>query len=81
MPKARRSSYNLAFKLTVVAEAVVNNSEITRDNGSLLAKRSSESLNGGLKMSAQPKAMGCYLPKYPELDNNTGLVFRAEKSR
>ena len=32
-------------------------------------------------MSAKPKAMGCYryLPKYPELDNNTGLVFRAEK--
>ena len=32
-------------------------------------------------MSAKQKAKGCYLPKYPELDNNTGLVFRAEKSR
>ena len=44
MPKARRSSYNLAFKLKVLAEAeaVENNSEITRDNGSLLVKRSSE---------------------------------------
>ena len=59
----------------------MNNSAITRDNGSLLAKRSSEPLNGELKMSAKPKAMGCYLPKYPELNNNTGLVFRAEKSR
>ena len=35
MPKARRSSYNLAFKLKIVteAEAVENNSEITREYG------------------------------------------------
>ena len=35
MPKVRRSSYNLAFKLKVVAEAeaVKNNSEIARDCG------------------------------------------------
>ena len=37
--------------------------------------------NGELKMSAKQKAMGCYSPKYPELDNIAGLVFRAEKSR
>ena len=34
-------------------------------------------LNGELKMSAKPKAMGCYSPKYPELDNNAGLVFKS----
>ena len=35
MPKARRSSYSMAFKLKVVAEAeaVENNSEIARDYG------------------------------------------------
>ena len=35
MPKARRSSYNLAFKLKIVAEAeaVENNSEIAREYG------------------------------------------------
>ena len=44
MPKACRSSYNLAFKLKVVAEAVENLSGITRGNDSLLAKRSSEPL-------------------------------------
>ena len=35
MPKARRSSYNMAFKLKVVAEAeaVKNNSEIACDYG------------------------------------------------
>ena len=87
MPKAWRSSYNLAFKLKLVAEAVDNKSAITRDNGSLLAKRSGEPLpgktqvNGELKMSAKRTAKGCHSPKYPELDNNTGLVFRAEKSR
>ena len=35
MPKVRRASYNLAFKLKVVAEekAVENNSEIARNYG------------------------------------------------
>ena len=35
MPKARSSSYNMAFKLKVVAEAeaVENNSEIAREYG------------------------------------------------
>ena len=35
MPKARRSSYNMAFKLKAVAEAeaVENNSEIAREYG------------------------------------------------
>ena len=35
MPKVRRTSYNLAFKLKVVAEekAVENNSEIARNYG------------------------------------------------
>ena len=35
MPKARRSSYSMAFKLKVVAEAeaVENNSEIASDYG------------------------------------------------
>ena len=80
MPKACCSSFNLAFQLKAVAEAeaIENNSEINRDNGSLLVKRSSL-FSGELKMSAKRKAMGCYWPKYPELDNNTGLVFRAEK--
>ena len=35
MPKARHTSYNLAFKLKIVAkaEAVENNSEIAREYG------------------------------------------------
>ena len=64
MPKVRRTSYNMAFKLKVVAEAeaVENNSEITRDYGI------SESFNGELKMSAKRTTLGRFTPKYPELD-------------
>jgi transposase-like protein len=76
MPKAHRSSYNLAFKLKVVAEAeaVENNSEIARDDGiseSMVhrwGKDQANLFNGELKMSAKRKTMGCYSPKYPELD-------------
>ena len=76
MPKVRRSSYNLAFKLKVVAEAeaVENNSEIARDYGiseSMVRrwrKDQANLFNGELKMSAKRKTMGCYSPKYPELD-------------
>ena len=74
MPKARCSSYNFVAE----AKAVKNNSEIMvrcwrKDQVNLF--------NGELKMSAKQKTMGCYSRKYPELDGNTGLVFRAEKSR
>ena len=74
MPKACHSSYNLAFKLTVVAEAeaVENNSEIARDYGiseSMVRcwrKDQANLYNGELKTSAKRKTMGCYSPKYPE---------------
>ena len=63
MPKARRTSYNLAFKLKVVAEAeaVENNSEIARDYGiseSMVRrwrKDQANLFNGELKMSAKRK--------------------------
>ena len=76
MSKARRSSYNLAFKLKIVAEAeaVENNSEIAReyDISESMVRRwrkdQANLFNGELKMSAKRKTMGCYTPKYPELD-------------
>ena len=60
MPKARRSSYNMSFKLKVVAEAeaVENNLEIAR----------AKLFNGELKMSAKRTTMGRFTPKYAELD-------------
>ena len=76
MPKACRSSYNLAFKLKIVAdvEAVENNSKIAREYGiseSMVRrwrKDQANLFNGELKMSAKWKTMGCYAPQYPELD-------------
>ena len=76
MPKARRSSYNMSFKLKVVAEAeaVENNSEIAREYGlseSMVRrcrKDQAKLFNGELKMSAKRTTMGHFTPKYPELD-------------
>ena len=73
MPKARRSSYNMAFKLKVVAEAeaVENNSEIAREYGlseSMVRrwwKDQAKLFNGELKMSAKRTTI---TPKFPELD-------------
>ena len=76
MPKARRSSYNMAFKLKVVAEAeaVENNLEIAREYGlseSMVRrwrKDQAKLFNGELKMSAKRTTMGRFTPKFPELD-------------
>ena len=76
MPKARRTSYNLALKLKIVAEAeaVENNSEIAREYGiseSMVRRwRKDQGIlfNGELKLSTKQKTMGCFTPKYPELD-------------
>lgn len=66
MPKAHRTSYNLAFKLKIIpeAEAVKNNSEITREYG-ISKKRSGKAVqwrtetvsdieNDGLLYSEEP---------------------------
>ena len=85
MPKARRSSYNLAFKPKVVAEAkaIENNSEIARDYGisESMVRRWRKLFNGELKMSAKPKTMGCYSPKYPELDQTILDWFLEQRSQ
>ena len=76
MPKARRTSYNLAFKLKVIAEdeAVKNNSEVAREysiSESMVRRwRKDEAslFNREIKLPAKRKAMGGYTPKYPEMD-------------
>ena len=87
MPKARCSSYNLAFKFKIVAEAegIENNSEIAREYGiseSMVhrwRKDQANLFNGELKMSAKWKRMGCYMPKYPELDQTVLEWFSEQK--
>ena len=88
VPKARRSSYNLAFKLKVIAEAeaVKNNSEIAREYGisesMVLRWRKDEAnlFNGELKLSAKRNTTGCYTPKYPELDQRLLGWFTEQRS-
>lgn len=88
MPKARRTSYNLAFKLKVIAEAeaVENNSEIAREYGiseSMVRRwRKDEAslFNGEIKLSAKRKLMGCYTPKYPEMDQRLLEWFSDKRS-
>ena len=89
MPKARRTSYNLALKLTIVAEAeaVENNSEIAREYGiseSMVRrwrKDQANLFNGEIKLSAKRKTMGCFTPKYPELDQRILEWFTEQRSR
>ena len=88
MPKVHRTLYNLAFKLKVVAEAeaIENNSEITRDYGiseSMVRrgrKDQANLFNGELKMLAKRKMMGRYTPKYPQLDENVLEWFTEQRS-
>ena len=68
MPSTRCHSYNLNFKLKIVAEAeaVNNNCEIAREYG--LQQTSNMSLfTGKLKMTAKRASMDRYRPKDPEL--------------
>lgn len=89
MPKARRTSYNLAFKLKIVAEAeaVENNSEIAREYGiseSMVRRwrKDQENLfNGEIKLSAKRKTMGCFKPKYPEMDQRLLEWFSEQRSQ
>ena len=89
MPKARRTSYNLAFKLKIVAEAeaVENNSEIAREYGiseSMVRRWRNDQknlFNGEIKLSAKRKTMGCFTPKYPEMDQRLLEWFSEQRSQ
>ena len=89
MAKARRTSYNLVFKLKIVtkAEAVENNSEIAREYGiseSMVCrwrKDEANRFNGKIKLSAKRKTMGCFMPKYPELDQRILEWFTEQRSQ
>ena len=87
--KARCTSYNLTFKLKIVAEAeaVENNSEIAREYGiseSMVhrwRKDQANLFNGEIKLSAKRKTMGCFTPKYPELDQRILEWFTEQRSQ
>ena len=89
MPKARCTSYNLALKLTIVAEAeaVENNSEIAREYGiseSMVRrwrKDQANLFNGEIKLSAKQKTIECFTPKYPEFDQRILKWFTEQRSQ
>ena len=88
MPNAHRTSYNLAFKLNIVAEAeaVENNFEIAREYGiseSMLRrwrKDQAKLFNGEIKLPAKLKTMGCFTPKYPDMDQRLLEWFSEQRS-
>ena len=89
MPKARRTSYNLAFKLKIVAEAEAaeNNSEIAREYGiseSMVRcwrKDQANLFNGEIKLPAKQKMMACFTSKYPEFDQRILEWFTEQRSQ
>ena len=88
MPSTRHFSYDLNFKLKIVAEAeaVNNNREIAREYGiseSMVRKWRKQQdvlFSGELKMTAKRASMGCYCPKDPELDQTLADWFSEQRS-
>ena len=85
MPKARRTSYNLAFKLKIVAEAeaVENNSDMASVSPWSVAK-------GKITRTFLTARLNCQRDGNDGMfhavisgarSKNTGMVYRAEKQR
>ena len=89
MPSTRRHSYDVNFKLKIVAEAeaVNNNREIAREYGiseSMVRKWRNHQhvlFTGELKMTAKRVSMGRYRPKDPELDQQLADWFSDQRSQ
>ena len=89
MPNTRRHSYDLNFKLKIVAEAeaVNNNREIAREyviSESMVRKWRNQQhilFTGELKMTAKRASMGRYRPKDPELDQQLADWFSDQRSQ
>ena len=89
MPSTRRHSYDLNFKLKIVAEAeaVNNNREIAREYGiseSMVRKWRNQQhvlFSGELKMTAKCASKGRYWPKDPEVDQQLADWFSDQRSQ
>ena len=75
------------LKIVAEAEAVKNNSGIAREYGiseSMVRrwrKDQANLCNGEIKFSAKRKTMGCFTPKYPELDKRILEWFTEQRSQ
>ena len=89
MPKARRSSYTVAIRIKVVAEAeaVENSSEIAWDYGlseSMVRRWRRDQatiLSGKLEMSTRRAKMSRFTPKCPELDEQAMECFLRQRDQ
>ena len=89
MPSTRRDSYDLNFKLKIVAEAeaVNNNREIAREyriSESMVRKWRNQQhvlFSGELRMTAKRASMGRYQPKDPELDQQLADWFSDQRTQ
>ena len=89
MPSTRRHSYDLNFKVKIVAEveAVNNNREIAREyaiSESMVRKwRNQQHLlfTGELKMTVKRASTGRYRPKDPKLDQRLAVWFSDQRKQ
>jgi len=89
MPSTRHHSYDLNFKLKIVAEAeaVNNNREIAHEYGiseSMVRKWRNQQhvlFSGELKMTDKRASMGRYRPKDPEVDQQLADWFSDQRSQ
>ena len=89
MPSTCHHSYDLNFKLKIVAEAeaVNNNREIAREYGiseSMVRKWRNQQhvlFSGELQMTAKRASMGRYRPKDPELDQQLADWFSDQRTQ
>ena len=78
---------NRLFQVKLSSGAVENNSEIAREYGiseSMVRrwrKDQANLFNGEIKLSAKRKTMGCFMPKYPELDQRILEWFTEQRSQ
>ena len=76
-----------ALKIVTEAEAVENNSEIAREyviSESMVRrwrKDQANLFNGKIKLSTKRKTMGCFTPKYPELDQRILEWFTEQRNQ
>ena len=88
-PSTRRHSYDLNFKLKIVAEAEAlnNNREIAREYGiseSMVRKWRNQQhvlYSGELRMTAKRASMGRYRPEDPELDQQLADWFSDQRTQ
>ena len=81
MSKARRSSYTMAFRIKVVAEAEAVDYGLNESMVRRWRRDQAAILSGKLKMSARRAKMSRFTPKCPELDEQAMEWFSRQRDQ